>query len=762
MTSWSRLALVLSLAFGLFGACDCSTTALPLPPAECDLDGVGCLSDERCVEGRCVQFDKCEADEDCPSVAWRCVFPSQVCELRPGFAEECVTGDDCDPGFFCSLGKCREIAAGRQCSNRSHCPIGQACDRNSFLCIEEAPCTLAEHYPELACDPGEVCETFSGRCQLPCQNECSVDSEEEDCGVGNRCDASCRCVQCITQDDCGPGLICNLRSGDCQSEDLCYTDDDCDSPLICDARTALCQVPPPPCETDFDCELSEICNRATGVCEQPGGECIDDRFENADTPVTAEHMDDVTNDGVPLLVDDLQLCHDDDDVFALALTAGDNLIVRIFSTETQARATVWLLDSEGETSLRFARAPPFGNGTISYVAPVDETVFVRVNALAGATPYDMELTILSGTPCQPDPFEGSAGNNSLATATPAAQVPTGATLVGSLCPGDEDFLSVELAAGEGLDATLSFNEAGTDFDLVLLDAATGALLASSAGIHAPERLRYRSFSDRTVVVNLRPFGPSDGAWQLSLTRLPELACAPDALEPDDDTESAVLVPAETSLLGAERTLCSADVDVFEVPLLDFEKLVAVASFETADLDLEMRVLQADGSVVRTSPNSAGGETITYAAAGDETVWLVVEPRFNAQGSYTLDLFRENQISCAPDELEPNDLLSEAGAAPAAESGLTICGSDQDWFTFEGTAGKELRARASFIHADGDLDVMILAPDGSDILAVSDGIGNVEEAVALLPLDGTFYVRVFSLSSGARSRYSLEVALQNAD
>ena len=32
----------------------------------------------------------------------------------------------------------------------------------------------------------------------------------------------------------------------------------------------------------------------------------------------------------------------------------------------------------------------------------------------------------------------------------------------------------------------------------------------------------------------------------------------------------------------------------------------------------------------------------------------------------------------------------------------------------------------------------------------------------LQIDGVFYVRVFSLSSGAISRYSLEVALQNAD
>lgn len=766
MTS-SRFSLLLGLLLvgpallGLGGACACEQITLPLPPPECDAEGKGCLSDERCIEGRCIPFDKCEDDGDCPSVAWRCVFPSQVCELRPGFGEECVEGTDCGPGFVCSLGRCRDVNTSRRCSNTTQCPIGQSCDHVHFICIEEAPCTLADHYPEVACGPGELCDPVSGRCQLPCQEECTVATEVEDCGVGYRCDGSCRCVQCITEEDCGPGLVCNLRSGNCESEDLCRSDEECEPPLVCDARTSLCQVPPPPCETDFDCELAEICNRTTGVCEPQGGECIDDRFENADTPVTAEDLD-VANDGVPELEDDLQLCPDDDDVYAIALSAGDNLVVRVVSTEASARATVWLLDSEGETSVRFAEAPPYGNGTISYVAQVDETVFVRVNALAGQTPYDMEITVLPGTPCQADPFEGASGNDTPETATPEAQVPTGVTLVGSLCPGDEDFLRVQLAAGEGLAATLAFNEATADFDLVLLDAATGAFLSSSSSIRSPEQLLYRTFSDRTVLVNLRAFGPSDGPWQLTLDRVPELTCEPDAREPDDDRDGAIEIGAEDAVTGEARTLCGDDVDVYEVPLLDFERLVAVATFPSEDLELEMRVVKEDGTVARVSPDGAGGETVTYAAQGDEVVWLEIEPLLGAQGSYTLDVFRENQVSCAPDALEPNDVLVEAVPAPDAASGLTLCGSDQDLFTFEGTAGKQLSARASFIHADGDLDVMILGPDGEQVLAVADGVGNVEQAEALLPLDGTFYVRVFSLGTNARSRYSLEVTLENPD
>jgi hypothetical protein len=748
-----RLALLVLFALPLW-ACDCDQTILPMPPPECDEAGKGCLSDERCVEGRCIKLDNCEEDTDCPSLAWECVFPQRVCELRPGFGEECAEGTDCEPGWFCALGICREIADSRQCSRRSDCPLGQKCDREVFLCIEEGPCTLEETYPELACDPDEVCESFSERCQLPCQGECTPATEEADCGIGSRCDGACRCVQCLTDDDCGAGLVCNQRAGRCESEDLCYSDDDCDAPLICEPSTALCQVPPPPCESDLDCEIAEICNRTTGACELPGGECLDDRFENADTPATAEPMD-LVADGLPVLVDDLVLCPDDDDVYGLTLAAGDNLVARVMGTATQARATAWLLDSEGETSVRFAEAPPFGNGTISYVAQTEETVFLRVNALSGQTPYDLELVRIAGQPCAADPFEGPGGNNTLENATPAASVPTDVTLVGAICPGDQDYLTIDLASGEGIDVTLDFDAGATDLDLSLLDAETGALLTTSSGITAPEHVRLRTYTDRSVVVYVAGFGNNDGDYQLTLERLPPFECTADATEPDDDAMTAVPVPAGADLVAQPRTMCAGDLDTFAVPLLDFERLVARATFASAELQVQMRVLSEDGeTVLREAPQSEGGQTLTWDAQGDQTVLLQLEGLFNTQAAYTLDLLRENQVSCAPDAFEPNDSPQGATDAPVGGAELTICGGDNDWFAVEGAQGKQLRARASFLHGDGDIDLQLIGLDGVQILATSDSISNVEEVEAEMPLDGIYYVRVFSLSSGAKTRYDL--------
>lgn len=752
--------LFAGLSLSLFGLGACPSEDLPPPPPQCDEEGVGCLSDEKCVNGECVLLDRCEADDDCPSSAWRCVFPAQVCEIRPGFDEECRASTDCEPGNFCALGKCRALADAKPCARRSDCPLGQGCDRQNFLCIEEAPCTLAEDYPEAACDPGEVCELGSGRCSLSCQDQCTPETEVEDCGLGSRCDSACRCVQCLSDSDCGLGLLCNVRAGRCESEDLCYEDDDCESPLICDPRTALCQVPLPPCESDTDCEIAEICNRTTGQCELPGGACIDDRYENADTPATAEAIA-LDSDGTPRLLDDLRLCPNDDDVYAFALSPGDELSARIAGTNSQARATAWLLDAEGETSLRFAEAPPYGNGRLTFRAREEETVYLRLNALLGQTPYDLELSRTAGQPCALDAFEGATGNDSLENASPPALVPLDATLIAEICPGDVDYLSIQLEAGEGLEATLSFDEASTDLDLTLFSASTGAQLAQSAGLFEPERLRYRSPQSQVVVLRVQGYGNQDGAYSLALQKLPVFECTPDDFEPDNTPEQAQLWPAADAELSVTRTLCRGDTDMYRVPLEDFQRLVASASFAPADLDMQIELLDESGeNVLRISPDSAGGETLSYNAAANETVLLALSARFNTSAEYGLQLLRENQFQCTADQLEPNDNTADAAEYSENMDALTLCGSDQDIFRIDGVGGKRLRARIDFLHSDGDLDLMILGLDGQQILSASDGVGDTEETSAELPLDGTYFVRVFSLSTELRSRYRIELALED--
>lgn len=738
----------------VLAACD---PLFPDPPKECDPAGNGangCLSDEVCVDFHCVPRPKCETSEDCNSAAFECVLPAQICQLRPGFGDECQEpAAPCELGEFCALGLCRVSEEAFECAQRTDCPVGQKCDRVHLVCIPDGPCTLADEYPELACDPGEICDVLTGQCLLPCQEQCTPETAEADCGPQQHCDAACRCVDCLTNADCGGGLVCNVRAGRCQSENLCFSDEDCEAPLVCGA-SQLCEVPPPPCADDFDCAIAETCDVGSGRCILPGGPCDDDFLEESDTPASAELLD-LAQGGIEI-VEGLQLCSNDDDVYAIVLLAGDALIAEVTNTVPQARATMFLLDESGETSLRFAETAPRGSGRITYAAQEEETVFLRVTSLVGATPYDLHLERLGGAPCVPDFFEGAAGNDDLPNATPPNLVPDGVALSGTLCPEDEDLFRVDVGAGEAVSARLAFDGSVADLDVALLDE-TGAVVAQSAGAGAPEVVRQRFVAAGTVYVRVRGFGNSTGAYTLTVDHEAPFVCTPDAAEPDGDAGALTPLPLGTELPPTARTMCAEDTDLLVVPLEDFERLVVSAQYEDSDVELGIDVLDAAGTaVLASSPPATGGAGVSFDARDNETVLVRLRGKGGAVGPYTLRLERENQLDCAPDAGEPNNTVVGAGALREAGELLTICESDQDFFVVDGTAGKKLVVDASFRQADGDLDLMLVGIDGEQVLAVADGTADGEHLEVVLPLDGRYTLRVFSLTSGARTRYSLAV------
>ncbi|RLB65378.1 MAG: hypothetical protein DRI90_02180 [Deltaproteobacteria bacterium] len=71
---------------------------------------------------------------------------------------------------------------------------------------------------------------------------------------------------------------------------------------------------------------------------------------------------------------------------------------------------------------------------------------------------------------------------------------------------------------------------------------------------------------------------------------------------------------------------------------------------------------------------------------------------------------DEQFVCSGDEvdsLEPNDTLQAAVAAPnGVTEGLTICEDDEDWFEIVVPAATILRVGIEFMHAAGDVDLVI--------------------------------------------------------
>lgn len=445
-------------------SCRCSGPVEP-PAGEC-LSALDCPPGKVCGGGGVCELPAgCASDADClPDERCRAVDGS--CRLRPGFGRECELDGDCYPGFFCALGRCRDSGEAWVCSQAVDCPEGMRCDRRHFYCIEEVPCSLGEHFSEVTCDPDQVCDPTSMACLANGPGECTPDDQVDTCGPDELCDSSGRCVQCVVDTHCGPGLRCNARAGRCESEDLCRSNDDCPSALECDPTVALCRLPLPRCDSDLDCALSELCNHVTGHCEARAGKCEEDRLEENDSPAGAfliEPGDEL------LVVDEMQLCPDDDDYFALDLATGEQVTARVIDTLASARVELTLVAADGVTTLRYAEALPRGDGSVSFSVVEAGRYFLRLVSLTSPSPYRLEVNVAPGAPCLPDVLEGAGDNNVIerAVSLVASEYPGL-----SLCAGDVDHYLLQLAPGEAVRVVLAA-EPPLDPDIEFVDRNGG-------------------------------------------------------------------------------------------------------------------------------------------------------------------------------------------------------------------------------------------------------------------------------------------------
>jgi hypothetical protein len=125
---------------------------------------------------------------------------------------------------------------------------------------------------------------------------------------------------------------------------------------------------------------------------------------------------------------------------------------------------------------------------------------------------------------------------------------------------------------------------------------------------------------------------------------------------------------------------------------------------------------------------------------------------------------------APPCSGPDDLLEEndtpATATPvdpmgASWEGLRVCPADHDVFRIPLRVGQTVTVRATFVHAQGDVDLYLFAPGTGDLgharpLARSDGMGDGERIVYTARVTGGHLLLVTGYN-GAENRYGLTVA-----
>ena len=113
-----------------------------------------------------------------------------------------------------------------------------------------------------------------------------------------------------------------------------------------------------------------------------------------------------------------------------------------------------------------------------------------------------------------------------------------------------------------------------------------------------------------------------------------------------------------------------------------------------------------------------------------------------------------------DTYEDNDTYQTAVALNGSSAtGLYVCDTDSDWFLIQGTAGELLTIDASFVHADGDIDIKLYdATDSENSIDSSTGISDNETITYFVETTGTYYLEVlyFSVASTGSNTYSLNI------
>ena len=190
-------------------------------------------------------------------------------------------------------------------------------------------------------------------------------------------------------------------------------------------------------------------------------------------------------------------------------------------------------------------------------------------------------------------------------------------------------------------------------------------------------------------------------------------------------------------------------------------------FSGAQGDLDLRLLDARGTVLRTSAGDGDRETIDVSGLVAGKYYVDVYGYGGAYSpSYRLTLDTQPETVTPPtiggDGYEPNNTQAAAqdlGAVTgnASWSGLSIPKGDVDFFKFSlGTAGNATsEVLVNFRNSEGDLDAELLDATGRRI-AISQTASS-QERLSLNGLPaGTYYVRIYGYNGASNANYGLAI------
>lgn len=478
----------------------------------------------------------------------------------------------------------------------------------------------------------------------------------------------------------------------------------------------------------------------------PPGTCKDDPAEPDDALGSAPLL-------APGLHDGRRLCGDAPDVAEVSLEPGSVLTAKVLREPSHGAVVLRILspggallaeDTSGSSVLSASAAAGAGASLFAEVSPA--------GVGAAALSYALDLAVAESSCEDSDAFEP---NDSPATA-PDLAPGTHADLV--LCPGGADLYAVSLAAGERLDASLSFDHAQGDLDLRLLDASGSTVLAASETTSSVETLSHLPDFPALVLLEVAGFQGAGNAYALTLSLTAAgSSCPEDLLGFHAAPEQAVLL--FTGATYENLRACPDVPDWYAVDLNGGETLeVTVSPASEASLVLDL-FESPTGLPVASATSSLGADAVasTVAPSADRLYYRVSASTPPGGVPYTLlPAVTDPSGPCQADRLEPNAEDLPTDLAPGVHTWLRLCGqADQDAFRFPLDPFSTVSVLTSHAPGLGYTDLRLLSPTGAEIASSLDpDTGASLDALAEDP--GLYTLVLDPFGAGASLPYDLAI------
>jgi len=355
-----------------------------------------------------------------------------------------------------------------------------------------------------------------------------------------------------------------------------------------------------------------------------------------------------------------------------------------------------------------------------------------------------------------------------------------------ICGGEEDWFPVVVDSACTLTVDMTNLEA--DIDLNLKDAAGDNLDTSGAGGTSSENVS-ALVPPGNYYIRAYGFSSAESPYTLSIT-CP--ACVPDCTDKvcgDDscfgscgeclsgetcidfqclacfdsyeinNTVETAAGPLALDTQYDDMTACPGDDDWYSIDITEACLLTTQVS-NFVDADVNLYLFDTDGSTQLRSDTFGDVLEVVDAVSPGSYYIKVTNDSATAISDYSM---LSTCAVCENDAAnEPNDSYLDALVLdPGLTDGLIACPLEDDWWAVEALQDQVITVTATFLHADGDLELYMYSdPTGSPVDSSTSSTDN-EEVSYKAPANGIYYVLVKNVDA-SRNTYSLNVEFCTAD